>query len=128
MSFVHATNGQKAGAGISDRANGNEMMRTRKGIVDRRLPGDSDMRCSSQVLSTANEPAGGGRGSEKCADRFLDGGEESALTKAAHQPEPLQLLLDGILHLGEAHADPGGAQRIVEVADGVSRRDIDAGD
>ena len=69
-----------------------------------------------------------GMGREVGAHRFAEGREEGLFAEAREESEALQLVLDRILHLGETQLDAGGVQGVVELADGIGCRDVDAGD
>ena len=59
---------------------------------------------------------------------FIDGSEKGVLTQAREHLEAFELVLDRILHLGEAQLDSSVVQRVVELADRVGRGDVDARD
>ena len=56
---------------------------------------------------------------EKAAHGFLNRREERPLTEAREDPEPFQLVLDGIFHFCKTHLDPGHAKCVVELTEGV---------
>src|SRR5262245_36323825 len=62
------------------------------------------------------------------AYRLAQRGEEALLTQSPEQPEALELVHHGLLHLGEAELDPRSLQRVVELAENVRRGDVHAGD
>ena len=59
---------------------------------------------------------------------FTEGCEKGLLAEALEKLEAFELVLDWILHLCETQLDPGGVQRVLELADSVGRGDVDAGD
>jgi len=62
------------------------------------------------------------------AHRVAEGREEGLVAEAREEPEALQLVFDRILYLGETQLDAGGAQGVIELADGIGCGDVDARD
>src|SRR6187455_1840077 len=58
------------------------------------------------------------------AHRLADRREEALLAEAAKEPEALELVLDRVLHLGEAEVDAGGAQGLLQLLDDVGSRHV----
>src|SRR5215813_1704325 len=58
---------------------------------------------------------------------FAERREEAPLAEPRKEPETLQLVLDRILHLGEAQLDACRVQGVVELADDVGGGHVDAG-
>jgi hypothetical protein len=56
---------------------------------------------------------------EIAAHCFVNDRKERLLAEAREEPEALQLVLDRILHLGEAQLDACGGKGVVELGDDV---------
>src|SRR5512139_453550 len=67
-------------------------------------------------------------GREIAVDGRPHGGEEGLLAKLRKQPESLQLVLDRVLHLGEAQLDARCVQGMVQFGQHVGGGDVHAGD
>ena len=55
-------------------------------------------------------------------------GKNAVFAKPREKPESLQLVLDGILHLGKAQLDAGRVQGFVQLGQHVGGGDVHAGD
>jgi hypothetical protein len=62
------------------------------------------------------------------AHRFAECRKEGLFAEALEEPEALQLVFDRIAHLGETKLDACGVQGVLELANSIGCRDVDARD
>ena len=67
-------------------------------------------------------------GLEIAADRRADGREERFFAEPRQEPESLQLVLDGVFHLGEADSMPAACRVSSSSASDIRGSHVDAGD